>query len=393
MNISKLTWKNILAKPWATTLSLILLVLGVGIISLILLLGNQVRTQFEKNIRGIDMVVGAKGSPLQLILSAVFQVDTPTGNIPFTQVENLKRNRLVGKVIPLSFGDSYQGFRIVGTDTSYSNLYGGKLTQGNYWQNVMEVTLGASVSRGLGLNVGDHFESAHGLAAEGERHDLEFRVVGILEFSGSVLDQLILTSTESVWAVHEHEMEEDQVKSRDVTAALIKFRSPMGVITLPRTINQNTNLQAAIPAFEMNRLMSLLGIGIETLTLMGVVIMIVSGISVFISLLTSFSQRKYEMALMRSYGATRFQLMRMVIQEGLFLSFIGYLLGIGLSRIALFVVSGITENTYHYDLLSLSPMAEELLLLAAALLIGFLAAIIPAVQVYSVNISKTLTEG
>lgn len=392
----------------STGLSLILLTLGVGMISLLIQVSHHLEEQMKTNVRGIDMVVGAKGSPLQLILSAVFHVDTPTGNISLDEAQKLKKSPLVESGIPLSYGDSFNGYRIVGTDHQYHELYGGKLMEGRIWQDPFEVTLGDRVAHNLRLKPGDTFSGTHGLGEGGEAHEAHaYQVVGIFEHTNSVLDQLILTATESVWEVHHHEEEEgqgheeeghdhhehsDTGTEEEITAMLIKFRSPMGMIQLPRMVNERTNMQAALPVYEINRLFSLMGIGIETLKMMALVIMVVSGISVFISLYNALKDRQYEMALMRVYGATRWQLAALVLQEGVFLSFVGFLLGFSFSRIGVLFISWFMPENYPYGIPSLMPMQDELLLMVVSLATGLLASVIPTVQILTINISRTLSD-
>lgn len=392
MNIVKLSWKNLMAKPLNTGLSTLLLMLGVAMISLLLLMSTQLEEQFRKNIRGIDMVVGAKGSPLQLILSAVFQVDNPTGNISLADAERLKKNRLVAQGIPLSFGDSYRGYRIVGTTPAYLDLYEATIGEGTMWNKSLEVVVGIKIAEAIGLKVGDEFESAHGLAEGGELHDhAHFKVVGILKRTNSVVDQLLLTGTESIWDVHDHGGDAQQ--DSQITAMLIKFRGPMGVIRLPRMVNESTNMQAAVPSFEMSRLIGLMGVGIDTLNLIAYLVMVVSAISIFISLYNAIKERRYEMALMRSYGATARQLFLMVLLEGIFMSIVGILLGVITSRLGLLVVSGLAEERFYFDFNNLALLAEEYYLFGVCVLIGILAAIIPAIQALQIDISKALAEG
>lgn len=394
MNIFKLSWKNLLAKPLNTGLSILLLMLGVAMISLLLLMSTQLEEQFQKNIKGIDMVVGAKGSPLQLILSAVFQVDNPTGNISLSEVEQLKRNRLVAQGIPLSYGDSYRGFRIVGTTSDYVGLYEATLRKGRLWEKSLEVVIGSKIAATTGLKLGDEFASAHGLAEGGELHDhSHFVVVGILDRSSSVLDQLILTATESIWDVHDHGEETEVDEDPQITAMLIKFRGPMGIIRLPRMVNESTNMQAALPSYEMSRLIGLMGVGIDTLNLIAYLVMIVSAISIFISLYNAIKERRYEMALMRSYGATAQQLFLMVLLEGVLMSFVGIVLGILTSRAGLLIVSDLAEERFHFDFNQLALLTEEFYLMGACLVIGIIAAIIPAIQALRIDISKALAEG
>ena len=387
VNIIKLSVKNMVARPLGTALSVLLITLGVGMIALLIQISNQVREQLEKNVRGIDMVVGAKGSPLQLILSAVFHIDTPTGNIPQEEVEKLRRSRLVASAIPLSYGDSYQGYRIVGTEPAYPELYGASVAAGRIWQQPMEVTLGATVAQDLELKSGDTFAGSHGLGGKGEIHEAhDYRVVGVLGHTNSVLDQLILTSTESIWEVHHAE----PTAAPEVTAVLVKFRSPMGLVQVPRFINEQTPMQAALPAFEINRLFSLMGVGIDTLNAIALVIMLVSGISVFISLYSALRDRRYEMALLRAYGASRWQLLALVLQEGLLLSLLGFALGVILSRAGLLVASKLMEEHYHYDLSGSGLRPDEWWLFVITLGVGLVASMIPAAQAASVNISRTL---
>ena len=161
---------------------------------------------------------------------------------------------------------------------------------------------------------------------------------------------------------------------------------------LMRSINQTSSVQAALPNIEINRLFSLLGVGVETLQKLAIAIMLIAGISVFVSLYNSLKERRYEMALMLSMGATRAQLFGMLLLEGLALALIGFGLGIVLSRIGLWLFSGRVSADYHYNLAAFSVLPEEWILLGVAVLIGLLAAALPAIGVYRMNISRTLAE-
>lgn len=410
MNLLKISLANLKEKKLNSFLSAMLLTLGIGMISLLLLLNKQLDEQFRRNIRGIDMVVGAKGSPLQLILSSIYQIDAPTGNVPLSEVNALKRNPFIKNVIPLSMGDNYRGFRIVGTTTKYVDHFGAKIAQGSLFNKPMEVVLGSKAAKNSELKIGDTFASSHGLDSDGEaHHDQKYKVVGIFEPTGSVVDQLVLTGLESVWAIHAHAEEAADVKENDpaheeemgeahhaeekqVTSALIQFRNPMGLITIPRQVNDNTSMQAALPSIEINRLFSLLGVGIDTLRALALVIIIIAGVSVFISLYNSLKERKYEMALMLSMGATRTKLFLMLLMEGLLLAITGYLAGIILSRAGLWLFGRAAEQDFHYSIREFTILPEEIYLLVGALILGLLAAALPSLGIYRLNISRTLAE-
>ena len=401
MNIFKLSIKNIFNKPLSSSISLALLILGVGIISLLLQLNTLIKDQMDNNLRGIDMVVGAKGSPLQLILSSVYHIDSPTGNISLEEAENISKNRMVGSSIKILYGDNYKGFRIVGAEKKFIELYKGVIKEGKDWNNPYEVLVGSKVYEKLNINLGDELISSHGLRETGQSHDEgTFKVVGLLEPSNSVIDQLIITSPQSVWDIHdthnhedgdehEHEHEHDD---REITAMLIKFKSPMNIIQFPRQINENTNLQAAVPSYEISRLFKLFGFGIETLSYLAYLIIIVSGFSLFINLFNSMRERKYEMALIRTLGASRFQLSTMIIFESLVLTISGFVLGLLFSRFGVMFVSSLMEESINYNLNSFKILNEEYWLLGLCILIGVVSSLIPAIQVYKMNISKILAD-
>ena len=405
MNIFKLSIKNIFNKPLSSAISLVLLILGVGIISLLLQLNSLIKDQMNNNLKGIDMVVGAKGSPLQLILSSVYHIDSPTGNISLKEAENISNNRMVGSSVKILYGDNYKGFRIVGAEKKFIDLYNGVIKEGKEWNSPYEVLVGSKVYEKLKINLGDELVSSHGLRETGEAHDDEyFKVVGLLEPSNSVIDQLIVTSPESVWDIHdthdhydeekhEHEHQhEHEHEDKEITAMLIKFKSPMNIIQFPRQINENTNLQAAVPSYEISRLFKLFGFGIETLSYLAYIIIIVSGFSLFINLFNSMSERKYEMALIRTLGASRFQLSTMIIFESLILTILGFILGLLFSRFGVMFVSSLMEESLNYNINSFKVLSEEYWLLGLCVLIGLVSSLIPAIQVYKMNISKILAD-
>ena len=405
MNIFKLSIKNIFNKPLSSFISLALLILGIGIISLLLQLNTLIKDQMDNNLRGIDMVVGAKGSPLQLILSSVYHIDSPTGNISLKDAENISKNRMVGSSIKILYGDNHKGFRIVGAEKKFIELYKGVIKEGTEWNNPYEVLVGSKVYEKLNINLGDNLVSSHGLRETGQSHDEgTFKVVGLLKPSNSVIDQLIITSPESVWDIHDTHNHEDDHKhehkddheneydDREITAMLIKFKSPMNIIQFPRQINENTNLQAAVPSYEISRLFKLFGFGIETLSYLAYLIILVSGFSLFINLFNSMRERKYEMALIRTLGASRFQLSSMITLESLVLTISGFVLGILFSRFGVMFVSSLMEESINYNFSSFKILNEEYWLLGLSILIGIISSLIPAIQVYKMNISKILAD-
>jgi putative ABC transport system permease protein len=408
--IRKIIFRNLLHKPLTTLLSIILLMFGVGIISLILLIYRQMENKFDNDLKDVDLVVGAKGSPLQLVLSAVYHIDAPTGNILLADAARIIHDPLVEQAIPLAYGDSYKSFRIVGTDSQYLEKYAATFKEGNLFRNVMEAVVGKNVADATGLKRGDSFFGTHGLGSKGHVHkEFAYTVVGILKPSNTVLDNLVLTNIETVWKIHEHhhhdgdndEKDEDantkdstatRKPENEITALLIKFRSPMGIMTLPRIINETTSMQSASPTLEISRLFDLMGIGVTTLQMVALAIMLISGLSVFISLYIRLKERKYELALVRSLGSSRSKLFLLIFVEGLLLSLIGFAAGICLSRLGLFLLNLYSSSSYHIHFTLTEFIPEEYYLLLVTMGIGITASLIPAVKAFNLNISKTLAD-
>ncbi|HEU5147035.1 MAG TPA: ABC transporter permease [Chryseosolibacter sp.] len=414
MNLWLLVWSYLKARPLNTALNILILGLGVAVVTILIIVNYQLRDNISANARGIDLVVGAKGSPMQLILSNIFHVDFPTGNISLAEAERIARNRLVKKAIPMALGDSYQGFRIVGTTRDYAALYDARLREGAWPEKPMQVALGASVARALDLKIGDHFASSHGLNQSGPAHDQQFVVTGIANPTRSVLDNLILTTVESVWKVHEDHgaqatvIEEHAANASDgplsslipsvpagdstkeITSLLIQYRSAMGAIQMPRWVNGQSALQAASPAFETARLFSILGVGVDVIRGFAYILIFVSALSIFIALYNSLKERRYDLAIMRSMGASRFRIFFSVLLEGLALTFLGACVGLALAHFVLLLAGTFMPEAGSIGLSALRFYPEEVIILAVSLLLGLICAFMPAIQAYRTDISRVL---
>lgn len=421
MSLLSLVWNYLKAKPLNTVLNILLLALGIAVITVLLLFNSQLQENISKNGRGIDLVVGAKGSPLQLILCNIFHVDFPTGNIKLNEAERIAKNRLVKQAIPLALGDSYLNYRIVGTTPMYSQLYEMELQAGEWWKKNLEVTIGSNVAAIGKLKVGDQFASAHGLVEGGHAHEEQkFVVSGIMKPSNTILDNLILTNVESVWIMHEEHGEGEEAdhhhednadhhlhdstympsrlvssvaandSTHEITSMLIEYRSPMGAVQMPRFVNSQSNLQAASPAFETARLFSILGVGVDILMGFAYILIVISGLSIFIALYNSLKERRYDLAIMRSMGASRFKIVLTILTEGMLLTVMGSVAGILLGHSVLMFLSSFVEETQKAGVSGLVFYTEEWILLAGSLLLGLFCAIIPAMQAYRTDISRVL---
>ena len=391
MNLASLSASYLRARPLQTLLGIGLLKLGVGTIVAALLISGQLEERMGRDARGIDLVVGAKGSPMQLILSGIYQLDAPTGNIPLSFVDSLSKNRMVKRAIPLALGDSWKGFRIVGAGQAYLENYDAKLSSGRVYDKSMETVLGHEVAARTGARVGSTFTGAHGVGGEGEEHETAYTVVGTLAPTGSVLDRLVLTPIESVWEVHDHGKKEKD-DAPEVTVILVQYASPLAAASLPRLINSKSELQAASPAYETARLFRIVGVGVEALRAFAAVLVLAAGVSVFIALYTALEERRYDLAVMRTLGASPGRLFGLLLFEGLLLAALGALGGLILGHLLAAGLGLWLQAAQQPAVSGLAFQVEELWVVLGALAVGGVAALLPAWRAYRTDVSRTLAQ-
>ncbi len=397
MKTLALAWAYLWSRPLAAALNLVLLSLGLASITFLLLVSYQLDKAFERDLQGIDLVVGAKGSPMQLILSGVFHIDVPPGNVSLKAVLELQKHPLVAQVIPLSLGDSFQGFRIVGSSHDYITHYRAQLVQGQLWTQPMQVVLGAIAAHKLGMTVGQTFVGSHGLAAGGHAHrDMVYTVVGVLAPGATVLDRLILTDSASVWQVHEdhgkaQELEQNHLlEKREVTMALLRYKTPLAAMSLPRYVNSSTVMQAAAPALEITRLLSMLGLGTDVLRAFAAVLLLTAGLSVFIALWSAVRERRGDLALLRMLGAPPIKLATLLLFEALWLGLLAAALGL-LAGQGMATALGWLLRLDNSLLVGGMVWPSELgLVPAMALAVSLLAALLPAWGAYRVSVLELL---
>nr|WP_139195662.1 FtsX-like permease family protein [Aquimarina amphilecti] len=380
-----------------------LLILSVSLAIFIIQIKKQLYQHLDSNSKHFDMVIGAKGSPLQLVLSSILHLDNPTGNIYLEEAIEVAKNPMVKDVIPISYGDNYNGYRILGASHKYLNKYDASLRNGQLYKKSLEVVIGSNVYENNNLQVGSTFASSHGLVKNGiEIHkEKPFVVTGVLKPTGSIVDHLIITNLESIWQLHEHEdehqhendhPEEEHEGKREITSLLVAFRNPMGAIQMSRFVNEKTTMQAALPKFEIERLMSFLGLGFKTINGISIAILLVALLSIFVNVIKTVRERKQELALLRTYGVSIFKLMQLVFLESMILALIGVVFGWILGRTGIWFFSIFSEGTYGYHFVFSAPSGKELYMLVLILLTTFPAAILASLSLLKLNVSKILAD-
>ncbi len=410
MMIWKTSLYNLKSKPLYTILNIFSLSL-----SILLLLGiRQLKISFEHqvahNLGNIDLVIGAKGSPLQLVLASVLHLDNPIGNILYEEAKKISKNPMVKTAVPISYGDHYKGYRIVGTTNDFMTLYDAKLERGQKVDNVLEVIIGSAVAAELQLDIGDTFLSSHGLTEHSiEVHAEKFTVVGILKPTRKVIDHLIITDLESIWDIHHHENEmmdehkehghEEEHKKefdtaaheeKEITSLLVSFRNPVAFLNLPRRINEETNMQAVLPKYELNKLYNYLSLGIDTIAVIAYLILMISVMTIFISLYKMVKERSFDLALLRTYGASNFQLIQMILFEGLIIVMIAFTIGVLVLKIGANVVFELLGQKDKIHMFVTLPFQEILQIGVVVVILIILTVLLAIIPIIKMNISTIL---
>ncbi len=408
MSFFKLIFAYWRFRPGMVLLTSLLLAIATGLAVLVLSMSEQLDAGLKRDARNIDLVVGAKGSPLQLVLSGVYHLDVPPGNIALESLKQLTEGTmnktLIRQVVPISIGDSFQGYRIVGTSLSFFEVYGAELASGKLNNAEMSVVLGSEVANAAKLQVGSKFLGQHGLAPGGSEHSEHvYEVAGILQPTGRVIDRLIVASLESVWLVHEGknlDVEEKKLleENREVSMGLIQFKSPLAAATLPRRINASNDLQAASPAAESARLIGLAR-PIQAIIQAGAVVMLLlSALSVFLALSKVLSERRSEIALTRLLGGGRSKVLRLLLLEAFLMSLLGAILGVFLAQLLLSVLPSLTQSwgmvgpgaSGALPLPANVWSTSTAFVVGAALVLGLLSACLPAWRASRLSVNELI---
>lgn len=405
MSLWKMAWRYLWRRTLVTVLTLAGIALGVALISSVLTLRRESEAGFSKESGQFDLVVGAKGSPLQLVLSSVYQLDVPTGNIPYSRYQALQKDRRISTAIPLGLGDNFHGFRIIGTEAGIFDLTDRQdsnrrlfdFAEGNAFTGDFEAVIGSEVARRSGLKLGQTFVGTHGLVAtagSSEHRDFPYRVVGILLESGTSADRGVYVTLPSVWRIHDKEAEvhgriagvdpaADPEASREVTAVLLRLKAVGMRLWMSQEIQKRTESMAAIPVNEMHRLyQQVLGPMQNVLLGVACLVVVVSALTIMATFYQAAERRRRDLAILRSLGAHRGEIFSLVLLEALLLTLLGIGMGALLGHGGLAAAGGTIRHSFGLSIAPWTLDRTEAIALALVAAGGLLAGLLPAFFAY-----------
>ena len=442
MSLWQIAWHYLWSRKLPTLLTVLSVALGVGLISAVHTLREETRRRFEEEGQAFDIVVGAKGSPLQLVLSSVYFLDRPTGNISYADFEHIRDHEDVAEAYPIGLGDTYRNYRIVGTVPELMEVrwvvdpISGReripfqLAEGRFFEEPLEAVVGSIVARNTGLRVGDTFTGTHGFEGGHVHDDHPYKVVGILETSGTPNDRAIFCNIEDIWLIHEehdhdhhdetHNHDHDHDHSHDhdhhhhdhdhshvhefdkadhdaedleVTAVLVTLESPALRFTFMEYVMHETNVMAAVPVMEIQQLYSqILGTANTVLLSVAYLVVVVAALTVMIGLYLAILQRRRDLAIMRSLGASTMDIFGAVILEALLVTILGIVAGWFLGNVVSWGLGIYLTRTLGMAITAFDMSMHELRSFAIVALFGLLAGILPAWQAYQTHVAGDLTK-
>jgi putative ABC transport system permease protein len=423
MTLWHIAWSYLWNRKLTTAMTIASLALSVGLITAVLTLREETRKRFEEEGQMFDAVIGAKGNPLQLVLNAVYFMDTPTGNITHEEYERIKGEEGVVAAFPIGMGDTFSGYHIVGTVPEFFDYRWGseksmgfELAEGRYFGEApFEAVIGAQVALDTGLAMGETFHTTHGFIdmpdATGHA-DHHLTVVGFLERTGTPADRAIFTSLQSVWDAHAHMDEDDHPADcadpedchdhdhahdhhhgEEVTAVLVDLFSPAARFEFVERVNTRYNAMAAIPVGEIKKLYDqLLGTAKAVLLAIGYLVVVISSFSILIGLYMAILQRRRDLAIMRALGASPGEIFGSVIIEAFWVTLLGLGAGWITGSVTCWVLGRYLAQKVGFQISAINMTADLVGAYSAVVLIGLLAGILPAVQAYRTHVAQDLAE-
>ncbi len=406
---------------WARKITAILTVISIAAAVLLFVavenLRQGARASFERTISDTDVIVGARSSPINLILYSVFQIGDPTNNVTWETYEEIKARGDVAWIVPISLGDSHRGFRVVGTTPDYFKHYKYGESQslsfqsGESFDDLFDVVLGAQVARELNYALNSKLTLAHGLGGTSfvNHDDLPFTVTGVLKPTGTPVDRSVFVSLGAIEAIHmgwqngmptplsrlstPDKLREQTLTPESVTAMLVGATSRVRSLSLQRDLNtyKAEPLQAVIPGVALSQLWNVVSVVERALALVSAFVIAVGLIGILTSILTSLNERRREMAILRAMGARGRHIVGLLVSEAALLAFIGSLLGLTLLYGLMWLCGPFLEASYNISALRMWPGPFDggvvLFVTLAAALLG----LVPAMIALKRSLSDGLT--
>jgi putative ABC transport system permease protein len=390
MGLIKFTWKSLLSRKWTVGLCLTSIALTLSLVLTLQTIKSSSEESFTQTISQVDLLVGARGGQLQLLLFSVFNMGNATHNISLDAYQKWKSHKTIDWTIPISLGDSFQGFRVVGTNLDFFKHYRFKkdqfltLESGRLFNQTAEVVLGSQVAKNLNLKIADRAIITHGVTkGSGVIHhdDEPFQIVGILNPTGTVLDSSVYVTLEGMDHLHHHHENE---KPKSISAFYLRTKNRVETLQLQREINEwkTEPMMAIIPGYALSELWNNLSYFEKILQLMVGLVALFGVITVVLLMTLTLESRRREIAILRSMGASPRLVSKLILLETLILAIFGCALGLVISKVMLLSLNQLMADKIGLVLNSRFLSLQDIKFILVTILIGGFSSLIPSFLSY-----------
>ena len=396
-------------------LTLIAIMLSVTMLIGVERIRRDAREGFAQSVSGTDLVIGARTSPVQLMLYSVFRIGEATNNIRWRSFQDIAAHPAVAWAVPLSLGDSHHGFPVLGTSAAYFAhfRYGAShplsFAAGRQFEGIFDVVLGAEIAQRLDYRLGDKITLSHGTGDTGlaEHADKPFTVVGILARTGTPVDRTAHISLEAMEAIHldwqggarlpgfsvpAEYVRKFDLAPKQITAALVGLKNRAAVFRMQRFVNEYTPepLLAVLPGVALDQLWQVVGVVEQTLLAVSAMVVLVGLSGLVAVILAGLAERRRELAILRSVGARPRDVFAILMLEGLAITVLGTVAALVLLDLATVLCAPFIQAHYGLTIQTKLLAADELPLLGAVIGIGLLASLVPGYRAYRMSLADGL---
>jgi len=415
-HLISLAIRSALNRRFTLGLTVIAIALSVTMLLGVARLRDQAHQGFSHSIAGTDLVIGARTSPVQLMLYAVFRIGEATNNITWSAYQDIAKSPLVAWSIPISLGDSHHGFPVLGTTSNYfENFHYGDsqslaFSKGKLFKDVFDAVLGSEVAVQLGYKLGDHIILSHGMGGAGlpEHANKPFIIVGILAPTGTPVDRTVHISLEAITAIHldwvggapmpgfsipSKYVKKFDLAPKEITAALIGLHNRAAVFKVQREVSNYAKepLLGVMPGVALEQLWQVVNVAEKSLLAVSAMVVVVGLSGLVAVVLAGLNERRRELAILRSVGAKPRDVFLLLTCEGLFVTISGIILGVTLLALLTLILSPLAQSHYGIVIQATLVSADELKLLTTILAVGLLASLVPGYHAYKLSLADGLT--
>ncbi len=414
---AKVAWHSLQNRRYTAILTIISVAISTFVLLGVEHIRHEAKESFSKTVSGVDLIVGARTSQLNLLLYSVFHIGNPTNNISWQSYRELADDPKVAWTIPISLGDSHQGYRVMGTtDDFFMRFRFGKNTalsfsEGEAFSQLFDVVLGAEVAKKLNYRVGDPILLAHGLGriSFSMHDDKPFRVKGILRPTGTPADQTLYISLQGMEAIHldwrdgvkipgkkvsDSDIEALDLTPKSITAFMIGLQSKMAIFSVQRHINQYPKepLLAILPGITLTELWQMMNSMENTLRLISILVLFSSLLGLSTMLLSSIRERQREIAVMRAIGASPLFVFLIIQIEALMITLVGIIVAIVVLAIGILLIQSTLAENYGIFINHFSINNQTLGIVGIIILSTFILGLIPSLSAYRMSLHHGLVE-